>query len=72
MRAMFDQTLSLTGRGLVADFALGTVAWTLLQMALFQWPDLTAYKMDRKTHLDFRNRLVSFIHGVCVLLLSGY
>jgi hypothetical protein len=26
----FDQTLSLSGHGLIADFLLGTTAWTLL------------------------------------------
>ena len=67
-----DKEMSITGHGMAIDFVAGTIAWTLLQVILFKWPDLSAYKMDRKTYLDFRNRLVSFIHGTVVLCLSGY
>jgi hypothetical protein len=68
----FNMELSITGHGITADFVVFTVGWTLLQVLLFQWPDLSSYKMDRKTHYDFRNRLVSFIHGVVALVVSAY
>ena len=31
----FDPTLSVSGYGLFADFAISTVAWSLLQVVLF-------------------------------------
>ena len=60
------------GYGLIPDFAASTVAWTILQVILFQWPDFSAYDLKRKVHLDLRNRMVSFIHGIVILLLSSY
>jgi hypothetical protein len=61
-----------TGYGLHADFALSTAIWSFIQFLLFLWPNLSSYNMKRNTELDFRNRMVSFIHGTVCLLLSSY
>ena len=36
-----------------------------------QWPDLSYYKIERKTYLDLRNRMVSFVHGIVALALTA-
>ena len=41
-------------------------------MILFQWPDLSAYKMKRNAYLDMRNRMVSFIHGIGMFVACGH
>ena len=61
-----------SGHGLVCDFAISFVFWSTVQAILMQWPDLSCYKIERKTYLDLRNRMVSFIHGLVALLLSAY
>jgi TLC domain len=35
-------------------------------------PNVAAYKMPPKTELDFRNRIVSFFHGLSALVLTSY
>ena len=59
-----------TGYGLIPDLVLSSIAWTLLQVALFQWPDLSSYKLKRIPYLDLRNRMVSFIHGILMLIMT--
>ena len=59
-----------SGYGLVPDFILSSIIWTLIQIILFQWPDLSSYKLKRIPYLDLRNRMVSFIHGVLMLVLT--
>ena len=59
-----------SGYGLVPDLVISSILWTLLQIALFQWPDLASYKMKRFSYLDMRNRMVSFIHGILILIMS--
>ena len=62
-----------SGYGLAPDLVLSSAIWTLLQVVLFQWPDLSAYKMKRIPYLDMRNRMVSFIHGIlCMNLCAHY
>ena len=51
---------------------MSTLIWISIQTVLFQVPDLSKYNLDRNKYLDFRNRLVSFIHGILCLLLSSY
>merc|ERR1712032_510867 len=61
-----------TGYGLLPDFGLSTAVWTTLLVILCNWPNLSAYELTEKINLDMRNRMVSFIHGVLILLLSAY
>ena len=61
-----------SGYGLASDFFISIAFWTVVQIAFFQFPNLDAYKMSRGDYLDFRNRMVSFIHGLACLCLSGY
>ena len=61
-----------TGYGLLADFAFSTTLWTCLLVILFRYPDLSAYNLKQEVNLDMRNRMVSFIHGLLILLLSAY
>ena len=61
-----------SGYGMMADLALSSTLWTLLQVVLFQWPDLSAYKMKRVPYLDLRNRMVSFIHGLLCIVTCAY
>ena len=61
-----------TGYGLLPDFILTTVFWTILLAILFNWPDFSAFELTEKINLDMRNRMVSFIHGLLILLLSAY
>ena len=58
------------GYGLIPDLICSSTIWTLLQVVLFQWPDLAPYKLKRVPYLDMRNRMVSFIHGVLILAMS--
>jgi len=41
-------------------------------MNFYDMPNLERFKMKRETELDFRNRMVSFVHGLMALWLSGY
>ena len=59
-----------SGYGLVIDVILSSIFWTVLQIILFQWPDLEKYKMKRFAYIDTRNRMVSFIHGIFCIALS--
>ena len=59
-----------TGYGLVPDLAASCTTWTLIQVILFQYPDLSSYKLKRFPYLDLRNRMVSFIHGILMLFMS--
>ena len=69
----FDQEATHgTGFGLCLDFAISTVAWTLLFILFYNYPDLSAYKMKYEVYLDFKNRMVSFVHGVSVIFLCAY
>ena len=61
-----------SGYGLVPDLVLSSALWTILQVVLFQWPDLSAYKMKRIPYLDMRNRMVSFIHGILMMCLCAH
>jgi len=62
-----------SGYGLVPDLVLSSAIWTLIQVVLFQWPDLSTYKLKRIPYLDMRNRMVSFIHGIlCMNLCAIY
>ena len=61
-----------SGYGLIVDFLVSTTFWTTLQIVFFQFPNLDAYKMNRSNYLDFRNRMVSFVHGMVCLSLSAY
>ena len=61
-----------SGYGLALDFTVSTIAWTILQVILFQWPDLSSYNLKREVYLDLRNRMCSFIHGILILILSAY
>ena len=61
-----------TGFGLVPDFIFSAIAWTFLLVILSNWPDLSAHNLKREINLDMRNRMVSFIHGLFILLLSAY
>ena len=61
-----------SGYGLAPDLVLSSAIWTLLQVVLFQWPDLSSYKMKRIPYLDMRNRMVSFIHGILCMNLCAY
>ncbi len=60
-----------SGCGLLCDIAVSCLFWSLFQVVLMQWPDLTTYKIERKTYLDLRNRMVSFVHGIVALILSA-
>lgn len=68
----FAEPFYPTAERLVADFGTFFCMWFFLQYLLSEWPDLKAYKMKVKTYNDFRNRQVSFLHGLTVLLLSAY
>jgi len=46
--------------------------WSFVQFNFFDMPNLERFKMKRATELDFRNRMVSFVHGLFALILSGY
>ena len=59
-----------TGFGLFPDFVFSSVMWTLIQVVFFYWPDLSHIKKGRNAELDFRNRMVSFIHGIVIFGLS--
>ena len=61
-----------TGYGLIPDLVLSCTAWTLLQGVFFYWPDLTHLKPKREAELDFRNRMVSWWHGVIMIALCSY
>ena len=61
-----------SGLGLAGDFMISCLFWSILQVILMQWPDLSVYKIERKTYLDLRNRMVSFIHGLAALILTAY
>ena len=41
--------MDIFGFGMLADFVVLALGWAMLQVAMFLWPDLDAYKMDRKT-----------------------
>jgi len=60
------------GMGLHVDFFISFAFWGFLQINFYDMPNLQRFKMERKTELDFRNRLVSFVHGLVALVLSGY
>jgi len=60
-----------TGLGLPTDFIISGLIWTLLQVFFMKWPDLRAYKIEKKTYLDLRNRMVSFVHGLLALILTA-
>lgn len=60
------------GMGLHVDFFMSFIFWGFLQLNFYDAPNLTKFNMKRKTELDFRNRLVSFVHGLVALILSGY
>lgn len=60
------------GMGLHIDFFISFAFWGFLQINFYDMPNLQRFKMERKTELDFRNRLVSFVHGLVALVLSGY
>ena len=69
----FDKKAELgIGYGLVADLAVSSSLWATFQIILFQWPDLSKYKMKRIPYLDMRNRMVSFWHGLISMLLVTY
>ena len=59
-----------TGYGLIPDLTASCITWTLIQVILFQYPDLSSYKLKRFPYLDLRNRMVSFIHGILMLVMS--
>ena len=61
-----------SGYGLIPDFLISTTFWTTLQIIFFMFPNLDSYKMSRSNYLDFRNRMVSFVHGIACLCLSSY
>lgn len=60
-----------SGYGLGCDMAVSCIFWSLMQCVLMIYPDLTVYKIERKTYLDLRNRMVSFVHGLVALVLSA-
>ena len=60
------------GYGLMVDMVVSIVAWTLLQVVFFYWPDLTTHNFKRNTELDFRNRMVSIVHGFIACNLCFY
>ena len=61
-----------TGFGLCLDFTISTIAWTLLFILFYNYPDLSAFRMKHEVYLDFKNRMVSFVHGVSVIFVSAY
>ena len=61
-----------TGYGLIADLVLASTFWTIFQVILFQWPDLSSYNLKREAYLDLRNRMVSFFHGLMCIYVSFY
>jgi len=67
------QTMSYgSGYGLAVDILISCAFWSLIQIFLYKWPDLSCYNIDPTTELDLRNRMVSFLHGLVALLLSTY
>ncbi len=54
------------------DIAISFVFWSLVQVLFYFVPNVAAYKMPLKTELDFRNRIVSFFHGLSALVLTSY
>ena len=42
----------------------------MIQIILIQYPDLSSYKLKRIPYLDLRNRMVSFIHGILMLIMT--
>lgn len=48
------------------------IFWSFLQITFYDQPKLARFNMKRETELDFRNRLVSFCHGLLALTLSAY
>ena len=67
-----QQAIHGSGFGLFPDFFLSSVVWTAFFIFCFNYPDLSAYKMKEEVNLDMRNRMVSFVHGVLILLMSAY
>ena len=61
-----------SGYGLTLDMTAAFVFWSLIQVYFAYYPDLKSYKMPSNTEYDFRNRCVSFIHGLVALALSTY
>ena len=54
------------------DITISFLFWSSIQLILVKWPDLKCYKIEPKTELDLRNRMVSFLHGLTALFLSAY
>ena len=58
------------GYGLLADIASSATIFALAYLLVHNLLDLTSYKMQRSVDLDFRNRIISFIHGLIAIFLS--
>ena len=70
----YDQKAILgTGYGLISDFALSTAIWcTFFAIIYFGKDHELVSNLPKGTYLDLKNRMTSFVHGVLILLLSGY
>ena len=41
-----------TGYGMIVDMAISSIIWTAIQLMLFQYPDLTPYKLKKFAKID--------------------
>jgi hypothetical protein len=53
-------------------FILWTVVWSLCYIIVLSLPIALPKTISRTDELDFRNRVVSILHGLAVLFISGY
>lgn len=66
-----DAQLGL-GYGLITDMLVSISVWSLLQVVIFQWPDLSAFNLKHDVNVDVRNRMVSIVHGIVSLCVCTY
>ena len=51
---------------------VSSLIWTIVQLLIFVYPDLTSYKLKRLAKIDLQNRMVSFLHGLICIFLCSY
>ena len=59
------------GYGMLFDILLSAVFFTMIYLLIHNFLDLTSYNMKRSIDLDVRNRIVSGIHGLICVFISG-
>ena len=67
----FEYYHLLPNQDIVIGFTASFVFWNILNLIVMNL-NIPDKHLKREDHLDLRNRIVSCLHGIMSLVLSGY